>query len=406
MMVTTSQVPLADSSLPDISCSPARSLWPDLVEASPKTGRDCLSFPCNPSHWTPATARVVPPGFAAPLSWLCPGPRPPPPHPTRQPDNPTLCGEGGRLCCATAGRGVRPPCRSPRALSASFLSADCRALFLSFLLPLHSFSPLLPCACHHKPTTKQKPHSPTVCFCYNTCCCLPSEQATQSPPLPVSSATDGHPAIPSLLLSFLLLPLTAETLIIHWLALHPASILFHSPRRLSATFCSVIPPNPSKHSDASSRRYSDASAWELTTRRVFSSRPSLLFPSPLLPLSKENLNIHWLTLPPASILFHSPWRPSATCCCEISPSHPNHSADALTREHGDASVWEPTIRPDRPLLPSPFLSLLLLSLTAETLKIHWLTLSPASILFHSPCRLSAICCILTPPNPLNYGQCE
>ena len=95
MMVTTTQALLADSSLSDISRSHALSLWTDLVEVSPKTGRDCLSLPCNPSHRTPATARVaqrrspipVPPGYAALLLW----PQTPPPPTIRFCYNTSCC---------------------------------------------------------------------------------------------------------------------------------------------------------------------------------------------------------------------------------------------------------------------------------------------------------------------------
>ena len=190
-------------------------------------------------------------------------------------------------------------------------------------------------------------------------------QAIQfSPPPPVSRASDGHPATPSLLFSFLLLSLTDETLNIHWLTLPPASILFHSPWRLSATCCIVIPPNPSNHSaDALTREHGDASAWESTTRPDCSPLPSLLFSFLLLSLTSETLNIHWLTALPASILFHSPWRLSATFCIVISPSPSNHSADAL-------------------ILP------------------------PALTLSHSPGRPLGTCCRVFTPNPLKYGQCE
>ena len=92
---------------------------------------------------------------------------------------------------------------------------------------------------------------------------------------------------------------------------------------------------------------------------------SLLFPFLPLPLTADTLGIHWLTLPPASTLFHSPWPPPATL--------------------------------------SLLFPLLSLSLTAESLGIHWLTLPPASTLFHSPWLLLATCCIVITPNPLKYG---
>ena len=99
-----------------------------------------------------------------------------------------------------------------------------------------------------------------------------------SPPPLISRASDGHPAILSLLFSSLSLSLTAETLDIHWLTLPPASILFHSPWRLSAICCIVIPPTPSNHS-------AEALIWEHS-------------------LTAEALGIHWLTFPPAPTLLH------------------------------------------------------------------------------------------------------
>ena len=233
-----------------------------------------------------------------------------------------------------------------------------------------------------------------------------------TPPPLISRASAGHPAIPPLLFPSLSLSLTAETLDIHWLTLPPASILFHSPWRLSATCCIVISPNPSNHSaDALIREYGEASSWESTTRPDCSPLPSLLFSFLLLPLTAETLSIHWLTLHPASILFHSPRRLSATCCIVTPPepripkppNTPNRSADALIREYGEASGWESTTRSHYSSLPSPLFSFLLLSLPAEILNIHWLILPPASILFPSLWRLSATCCTVIPPSPSNHS---
>ena len=254
----------------------------------------------------------------------------------------------------------------------------------------------------------------------------------------------------SLLFSFLFSSLTAETLDTRWLNIPPASILFHSTWRLSATCCIVNPPKrrtpkppsaPNYSADALIREYDEDSdlsdyspppslllsflllslpAETLNTHWLILPHASILFHSPLLSatlsllfsfpsfsLTAETLGTHWLTIPPASILFHSPWRLSATCCIVTPPepripkppNTPNRSADALIREYGEASGWESTTRSDYSSLPSPLFSFLLLSLPAEILNTHWLILPPASILFHSSWRPSAICCIVIPPSP-------